>query len=326
MSRLSDFIGISRKLGSSQLYVQGGGGNTSAKLPKKKIAVKASGCLLREVSANAGYVLMDLAKLVPYYSAPRFLAEGYPQNAVLGGPSLRPSMELAFHTLIPEVFVAHTHPVFINYFLCRRDAGRSLKELFPNETFQYVEYVPPGNPLAQRIFSGLLPDPGGNRVVFLQNHGLIVAGNSGGGVIRKTGLLCQEAMRRALSLDAPKFENPWLAAWHGGFVNRSKPVLDWLERSGGAFFPLFPDAAVFCQNARTVQRASECGKGAFAFVPGLGIFYNCPKRKARAIDEILFANIYLLSAIPEKAQKRLAASETALLGRMESEKYRRRMA
>ena len=64
---LAQFSQMSGRVGGRSDYVQGGGGNTSVKLPGGLMAIKASGFHLGEVLANSGFAVLDSAQLRAFY-------------------------------------------------------------------------------------------------------------------------------------------------------------------------------------------------------------------------------------------------------------------
>jgi rhamnose utilization protein RhaD (predicted bifunctional aldolase and dehydrogenase) len=98
---------------------------------------------------------------------------------VPGEEQKRPSVETLMHDLFPYAYVLHTHPSRVNGLTCGRDGKSKCQELFPDAL--WVPIVNPGYVLATVIRTaadayvrakGEFP-----RVVFLQNHGLVVAGD-----------------------------------------------------------------------------------------------------------------------------------------------------
>ena len=67
LEQLKDLEKISQAVGNSPDLVQGGGGNTSVKLDDTKMAVKASGFKLKEITPNEGYVVVDYQKIRQYH-------------------------------------------------------------------------------------------------------------------------------------------------------------------------------------------------------------------------------------------------------------------
>ena len=91
-------------------------------------------------------------------------------------------MEILFHALMPERFVLHTHPTTVNALTCTSHGAEIAERLF-GASVLWVPYTDPGLPLARAIRDVRLsheqrtgtPAP---RVILLQNHGLLVAGDS----------------------------------------------------------------------------------------------------------------------------------------------------
>jgi NAD(P)-dependent dehydrogenase (short-subunit alcohol dehydrogenase family)/rhamnose utilization protein RhaD (predicted bifunctional aldolase and dehydrogenase) len=94
----------------------------------------------------------------------------------------RPSVELLFHAFLPERFVLHTHPIEINAVTCNSHGAALAGRLFADRAL-WVPYTDPGLPLARAIVEARRayvertgrPAPA---VTLMQNHGLIVGGNS----------------------------------------------------------------------------------------------------------------------------------------------------
>ena len=57
--QLNEFVKMSRIGGSRVDYVQGGGGNTSVKLPGGRMAIKASGFCLKDIGQQQGYAVVN---------------------------------------------------------------------------------------------------------------------------------------------------------------------------------------------------------------------------------------------------------------------------
>ena len=64
---LSDFARVSQSTGARADYVQGGGGNTSVKLPGGLMAIKASGFCLSDIHPDKAYAVLDGADLRNFY-------------------------------------------------------------------------------------------------------------------------------------------------------------------------------------------------------------------------------------------------------------------
>ncbi len=187
---LTQLIEISHTVGSQPEYVQGGGGNTSVKSPDATImAVKASGTALADMSESAGWVEMDLDKLVSIFDLAglddlptheresRVLA--HQQSCVLSEVGGRPSVEAALHALLGRV-VIHTHPSAVNALTCGPGEA-AMKELARNDEPAplWIPYADPGYTLAvaiKRALEAYKEEHGAApQVLMLENHGIFVS-------------------------------------------------------------------------------------------------------------------------------------------------------
>ncbi|HEX7949964.1 MAG TPA: class II aldolase/adducin family protein [Candidatus Limnocylindrales bacterium] len=180
---------LSRRFGADPEYTRGGGGNSSAKMDGV-LYIKASGQSLASLTGDA---LMPL-RMEPLLE---LLAGGGGEPDLPGTDEImrvalgarvepaddrRPSVECLFHALLPEPIVLHTHPTVVNALTCAKDGRRLAATLFGGEGL-WVPYVDPGLPLARLIAAERRdheartggPAP---RAMLLQNHGLIVTGES----------------------------------------------------------------------------------------------------------------------------------------------------
>ncbi|MBN2214783.1 MAG: SDR family NAD(P)-dependent oxidoreductase [Bacteroidales bacterium] len=188
MKELADLVEISQYYGKQKSYVIAGGGNTSFK-NDKYIWIKASGTSLATINKD-GFVQLDRAKLkkisqASYSEDPfereRQVKEDLNNTIVDKDSGLRPSVETSMHDVIAYPFIVHTHPFLINGMLCAKRSKQAVGELFPENTM-YLEYVDPGYTLFKSVEQEILKyreekgkDP---RIIFLENHGVFVGGNS----------------------------------------------------------------------------------------------------------------------------------------------------
>ena len=180
-------------MGNRPDFIQGVGGNMSAKVDRARMLIKASGYRLSEVGANDGLVMLDYPGVKNYYEniiqkkAPlpkedmeiirSFVLEKTPKR------DLRPSMETGFHAFLGK-YVLHTHSVYVNLVACALGGYELLKDILGNTAteFAWVSYKNPGTELAVEI--GAITKEhrdkfGKNpKILILQNHGLIVSGES----------------------------------------------------------------------------------------------------------------------------------------------------
>lgn len=185
---LSDLVKISTAVGMREDYVQGGGGNTSVKLDDTRMAIKASGFRLKQITQDNGYVMLDYDRLLRYYSAVDLSSDidfeadnkrNTNECIISGGAAgLRPSVEAGFHSRLKSC-VIHTHSVYANILCCSVEGRQIAEKLFADIPFIFVPYVDPGFMLSLKITEAItdfqekttrFPE-----VVFMQNHGLIVS-------------------------------------------------------------------------------------------------------------------------------------------------------
>jgi rhamnose utilization protein RhaD (predicted bifunctional aldolase and dehydrogenase) len=205
-----DLLRLTRTLGQPPAnLVVVGEGNTSARVDGQTFWIKASGHGMHDI-AEAGFVqvafegVLDLLESDLSGSALQeaMLAARVDQNAP------RPSVEVTFHASLLhgcEVnFIGHTHPLTVNGILCSTRAEQFARNrLFPDEAVLcgpesvFVPYVDPGLPLARAIRDEVRKymDAYGEapKVILLQNHGLIVLGNTAQEVLNVTAMCVKAA-------------------------------------------------------------------------------------------------------------------------------------
>lgn len=187
---MKGFIKISKYAGMREDLVQGGGGNSSCKISDQKMAIKASGFQLADLTEKEGYALVDPQVIKKEFSGVGIfedLSEEQGrlllQKAQIEGP--KPSIETFLHAVSGK-YTLHTHPIVVNALTCRKEGMEVLGALFPQALL--VPYATPGVELAKAYFRAyrkkddkiLIPE-----IVFLQNHGLVVSAASADAVIEK---------------------------------------------------------------------------------------------------------------------------------------------
>ncbi|MGH9104305.1 MAG: class II aldolase/adducin family protein [Acidimicrobiales bacterium] len=202
---LDALVALSRWLGGDPELVLAGGGNTSAKLGDR-LLVKASGTALSEAGPGS-FVELDRKALQALadrdLGTSRSVREAAFAEALLSarrqpGLGQRPSVESVLHHLMPGQFVAHVHANLVNQFACSGD-GRRLIEQDSREVL-WVRYVDPGFALAQ-VFQAELRswrEATGDKcptAVVMQNHGLLVSGETLGEVKRRTTAVLRRLQR-----------------------------------------------------------------------------------------------------------------------------------
>lgn len=167
---LAELCEVSARIGADPLLIQGPGGNTSFK-SGDELWVKASGAWLAEACARPIFVGVSLAKARHIATAGQtadFTTACLPGS----NPSLRPSIETAFHALMPHRAVVHAHAVGSMLVSILESGPNMAAKALAGLDWAWVPYFRPGAPLAAavaKILSGRHVD-----VLMLQNHGVII--------------------------------------------------------------------------------------------------------------------------------------------------------
>lgn len=171
-SDLAELQVLSRQFGETPELVQGAGGNTSVK-NGNVLWVKASGTWLKDAEEHEILVPVALPRVL------ELLESGNSDfnSATLYG-SLRPSIETSLHCQLPQHVVAHVHSVNAIAWSVQPSAESKLAELLSDFDWRYVPYAKPGASLTAAVNEVLAAQPGAPSVLLLENHGLVVGGDS----------------------------------------------------------------------------------------------------------------------------------------------------
>lgn len=189
---MKDFVKMSKYAGMREDLVQAGGGNSSFKISPDRMAIKASGFQLADVTEQDGYATVN----------PKFIQDAFLQDKDIESMSeekskqilqqafiegKRPSIETFLHA-ISGTYTLHTHPIVVNVLTCRKGGMERLAEMFPQALM--VPYATPGVELAKQYFMAYknkaIEENQIFDIVFLENHGLVVSGETAEEVIEKT--------------------------------------------------------------------------------------------------------------------------------------------
>lgn len=185
MKQIEDLIAISRKFGQDSRFVIAGGGNTSYK-DENRLWVKASGHALATITED-GFAVLDRALLNEMgekaYNEDTAIREEQVKNDLSVAcitKDRRPSVETSLHNCMGFAFVVHLHPTLVNVLMCSVNAEAACKEIFPDAL--YIEYTDPGYTLFKKVYDRIKAykaekgkEP---QVIFLQNHGIFVGGDT----------------------------------------------------------------------------------------------------------------------------------------------------
>jgi len=173
---IKDLIFISNKIGENVAYVQGGGGNTSVKIDKERMAIKASGFLLKNMTESDGYSIVDYGSINAYVDDCDLDEDIFAKKikSFVLETNNRPSIETGFHAIL-DTYVIHTHSVYANVITCATEGEDIAKSLFPDSL--WIKYATPGRELTLAIKNSI-SSKGNVKIIFLQNHGIIVHGST----------------------------------------------------------------------------------------------------------------------------------------------------
>jgi rhamnose utilization protein RhaD (predicted bifunctional aldolase and dehydrogenase) len=187
MGRLDALVRLSHRYGSDPDWVLSGGGNSSWK-DGSTLYVKASGSSLATIGEE-GFCAVDRGKLDAMREAAFPEAAEAREAAVLAallaarlpGEDKRPSVETLMHGLFREAFVMHTHPAAVNGIACAKGGREAFLRLFRSRAI-WVPFIDPGYLLAKAVeaaISSFTAQSGRSpRLMFMENHGLLVSGDS----------------------------------------------------------------------------------------------------------------------------------------------------
>ena len=338
---LHDFSEMSRSIGSRADYVQGGGGNTSVKLEGGLMAIKASGFHLMDVLPDAGYAVLEGAKLRDYYlnrqpsEFPDIETAGAEQAklytlSIERLKTLRPSVEAGFHSLLSK-FVAHSHSVYGNLAACCGKAEEVTRTALEGAPYSWalIPYVDPGvrltftiRDIIARVKRETGRTPG---ILLMQNHGLIAHHDD----MRACLELHEDAnarFQRYFSVTPGDFPKPAVRELADGSFASNTP---WLKERLRGFKhpdaalmdePLYPDQMVFFQGT--------LGSAAVISRDSGEVRYNTPQKNAQTIEETLCAVVFIRETLRRKGLTPVSMGEAAraFISGWESEEYRKKLA
>lgn len=194
---IQQLIDLSHAIGADPAYAQGAGGNTSAKLNERVMAVKASGCTLKDMKREKGVACVDYPSIRGLIDTNRPESEfNASVNAALtdvpGIPVQRPSIETSLHAALKAKYVIHSHSVYANVVTCAADGRELAQKLFAQSA--WVDYVTPGRDLVRAILKSSTDE----NIIFCANHGLIVTGATADDVLslhKNVNAIIREALK-----------------------------------------------------------------------------------------------------------------------------------
>lgn len=346
---LAEFARMSRTAGARADYVQGGGGNTSVKLPGGLMAIKASGFCLKDITPDHAYAVLDLTALREFYygSEPSDFADVEQAGSerakaavreIEGLPVLRPSVEAGFHSLL-RTFVLHTHSVYANLACCSGNCRDIAAKAFQGADYSWgmVPYTDPGANLTFAIRdemrrveaeTGRAPS-----VILMQNHGIIAHADDADACL-DIHADANERLARFFGITGDSFPAVTVRETEPGLYEADTPYLAEVFRSGRYTEqmlleePLYPDQMVFLVGTFSMDRDTvESGQCVADSKTG-AVRMRMDAGKAQVMAETLTAVLFVMEHIRAAGQPLSTMGEAAkrFIANWESEKYRKSLA
>jgi len=356
MSEVKDLVEISKYAGERFDLVQAGGGNSSVKLQNDEMLIKASGFLLSDMEENNGFSKVNTRKIAniavnrniteePNKRKRESIAAALVKEATLDKKN-RPSIETLLHSFLYK-YTLHTHPIVVNMIVIQKDCKEILKSIFKDEDIALVPYKTPGIELALELNKVLKNFKIIPKIIFLQNHGLIVTSPNKPDIKVLTEQVL-EKIEAYLKLDMREYKltnkishllNTLQNTSNIAYLSEDSYLNEQLNQNKELFLqtPFCPDSLVFCGvsavEIKDLFDASplEIYKEDYFELPKIIIFENrlfliAPNtRKAKEMEEVLKFHIMVLEKSLMNDKNFLAEDELAYLKNWEAEKYRQKL-
>ncbi len=368
MSNLDEIVSISKYYGRDPDFVIAGGGNTSFK-EGDRLWIKASGISLADID-ESGFVCLSRKKLDKIsnteYSKNTAKREeevkGDLLAAIIDDKNMRPSVETSLHNLFNYRFIVHTHPTYVNALLCSVNAKKITEELFDKKVM-FVEYTDPGYTLfmkTKEVLDQYIEMYGREPlIIFMQNHGMIVCGETAGEVYALTDKIVNTVSSRfkkklpSLDFMNPRRSTQMLINAVNEYLNTrnlvhaysSNELIHLFVRNSEEFRkisrPFTPDNIVYCKSEYLFSRGGaekvindiEAFENRFGFFPiiiahektGL-ISTGINERSAKRALEV-FQDMMKISFLSENfgGPVFLSKEQTEFIDNWEVENYRRKI-
>ncbi len=353
---LEQFLRISKYAGERFDLVQAGGGNASAKLSDGSMLVKASGYLLSDVEKDSGYARVDTQKIRNIINSDKIIksqkkkeretiASSMVNDATLSTGS-RPSIETLFHAFLLK-YTLHTHPLVVNMIVNQPDWRELLKSIFIEEEIALVKYQTPGVELALELNVEIQKFTHIPKLIFLQNHGLIVSSDQAGEVENLTDLVVNKIETfLKINLERYKHVNQISKLIRSlsvdstiTYLSEDTRINEILATNRNVFFalPFCPDKLVFCgvksleiNSLGDIESITKY-KETYFELPKIIIYKNYVYvvakniKKAKEIEEVLKFHLMSLDSMDTSKINYLPMDELAYLSNWEAEEYRKKL-
>jgi ribulose-5-phosphate 4-epimerase/fuculose-1-phosphate aldolase len=334
IKNINELIDISQNIGCRIDYIQGGGGNTSVK-SDNKMAIKASGYLLKDIKEKDGYVVMDYKMVMDYvknYTGDNIESDGKEimKKAIAdieGLKKLRPSVEAGFHSVLLK-YVMHSHSAYANILCCSEEGRAYAQKIFNdrNMDFLWLPYMNPGFELSRFIYektnefekkNGEFP-----KIIFMENHGLIITDDDMNDC-KKLHEEVNSCIKEYLKLDS----FPDINLRNEGkdtYISNTVYILEYLMTNNikNNFFSkniLYPDQIVYINNNLESKICIDSSKKE--------LIYKTIEKEAVGIEETLLAYLYVIDIIAKNNMtlQVMGDEAKAFIKNWDAEKYRKEL-
>lgn len=170
-----ELVALAAKIGANRLWVQGAGGNASAKADDV-MWIKGSGKWMAHAHAEPVFAAVKLSG-VRNRMAANESDPATPELLPISPAGLRPSIETSMHALLPHPIVMHVHSVNVIAHSVCAEGRLQIEQRLKGLRWAWVPYVRPGIDLTRAIANVL--QRASVDVLILANHGLVVGGATG---------------------------------------------------------------------------------------------------------------------------------------------------
>lgn len=343
MLDMQGFSDMSKYAGMREDLVQAGGGNSAFKFSPDRMAIKASGYQLADVTKDNGYAIVNPLVIRDAFlqckdldgfteeDSKKVLEEAFVEGA-------KPSIETFLHSISGR-YSLHTHPVVVNALTCRKNGKEIIKNIFGNALI--VPYATPGVELAKAYFKEykehmkkIGSEP---KYVFLLNHGFMASADTAEEVIELTENAVK-SIEEYLKVDYTSYHdvNAINKLYESGitWLVTDKNVLDTLSEFKGLWNHCFcPDCVVFL--GRAVYKADNLSQKEFdEYVMDNGyptiIYYKSNMyihaesvKKALEVQSVLSFSAQVMKLNMSEKCDLLSEKEQSFLLNWDAEKYRK---
>jgi rhamnose utilization protein RhaD (predicted bifunctional aldolase and dehydrogenase) len=355
MNEIVDLVEMSKFAGERIDLVQAGGGNSSVKFDNGEMIIKASGYSLSEVTEESGYSTVITKQVVDIVKNIKLRnASSKREREKIGSEMVkkatvdtnnRPSIETLLHSFLSK-YTLHTHPISVNIILSQKDWRKKIQSIFPQEKIAFVEYKTPGVELALVLDIELKKLGSIPKIVFLQNHGLIITSDKKEEIYTLTEYVL-EKIEDYLNIDLSKYKltTQITKALHSieqnqtiSYLSDDEILNSALKANKKLFFksPFCPDSLVYCGiGAVEIKKLTNLNP-VFAYMeknyvtPIIIIYQNNlfivsqSVKKAKEIEDVIKFHIMILLHNNNNINF-LQPEELAYLSNWESEKFRQKL-